>query len=1059
VPIGDLGGALSGNGTASEMQMLTPAEVSEEDASEVEHAVSLEQTGSSQSISSLEDTKRVLLWHLRLGHIGNTRLRKAALYNPTISLNPKSDFELGPCLGCEKGKATRADRPSGPGVRAQRLLELLHGDIAGPFTASLGGNRYYVRWVDDLSRIGFVLFLKSKDQAVQSTETLFTFLEKQGLDSDSPSPIQRSSISVIRTDRDGVFLGEQFQELVVRPRGIELQLTARDSAFQNGVVERGHGILFDIARSMLSSAGLPEQFGEHALSHANWLLNRLPTSAVPDGKTPHEVWYGCVPNMSRARVWGCLVWVALKHPGKFSDRAIPCLFLGLVQKDTVVAFNVRTQRIIHSRDVSFQETVPGGTVLANPGAFTYTPPTQDLRLSSHLPYPVVDRALRTDPASLLLEPAPREVPLGEIEERKKSAVLRDEVQHGEESRSRTAEPQGQNDEIDQAQIEEAQIEQTANASSAGTPLNRGHRREKKLPARYASLSAKVHDVHSFATQNKEQVTCKMNGQWVTIDVPQTYNQMLLSPYVKEWWAAMSGEFGSLLEHETYHLVPRPRDKNVVGGRWVWAVKVEGEEFVRFKARWVAQGYTMIAGLDFNNSYAPVVRIDTLRFLLAHAVLHGMYARLTDISNAFLNAPIKEEVYMIQPIGFEDPSYPEAVARLDKAIYGTVQAACCFYEDLSGTLIENGWRVAQADKCLYIKERKVGLSFLTTHVDDIKIFSPSQAVSDLDMHDLRKYKKKDFGEMSHVLNFTVKQETEGEISISQEGYLKRLLQEICPESLHPVKFPVDPGADLSPATEEEQAEMHAYPYAEILGALSHLAVNSRPDIKYPVGKLAKSTKGYGRRHVKALERVLRYLKGTPNLEIVYRKDGNNRLVIMADSAFADESDTGRSTAGYLVFYAGAPISWYMVTLKGVKLSTFHAERSIICEACKTAEWFQVLLTDVGMSPHGPIKIETDNKSNVDSTIVPRLKFANRHLTAMYFYLPECIERGIVDISFCPTEDMIADLLTKPFGSIRHRRLVSMMGMRDPDQPEGTEPRYAEAAIQSRQDIGGDGLYGQ
>jgi hypothetical protein len=186
----------------------------------------------------------------------------------------------------------------------------------------------------------------------------------------------------------------------------------------------------------------------------------------------------------------------------------------------------------------------------------------------------------------------------------------------------------------------------------------------------------------------------------------------------DWVLAMQEELNNFIRNEVWHLVPRP-NQNVVGIKWVFRNKQDEHGVVtRNKAWLVAKGYSQVEGLDFDETYAPVARLESIRILLAYATYHGFKLYQMDVKSAFLNGPIKEEVYVEQPPGFEDSEYPNHVYKLPKALYGLKQAPRAWYECLRDFLITNGFKVGKADPTLFTKTVAKDLFVCQVYVDDI-----------------------------------------------------------------------------------------------------------------------------------------------------------------------------------------------------------------------------------------------------------------------------------------------------------------------------------------------------
>jgi hypothetical protein len=219
---------------------------------------------------------------------------------------------------------------------------------------------------------------------------------------------------------------------------------------------------------------------------------------------------------------------------------------------------------------------------------------------------------------------------------------------------------------------------------------------------------------------------------------------------------MQEELNNFTRNEVWHLVPRP-NQNVVGTKWVFRNNQDEHGVVtRNKARLVAKGYSQVEGLDFDETYAPVVRLESIRILLAYATYHGFKLYKMDMKSAFLNGPIKEEVYVEQPLGFEDSEYPNHVCKLSKALYGLKQAPRAWYECLRYFLTTNGFKVGKNDPTLFTKTIAKYLFICQIYVDDIIFGSTNKSsCEEFSRIMIHKLEMSMMGELKYFLRFQIK----------------------------------------------------------------------------------------------------------------------------------------------------------------------------------------------------------------------------------------------------------------------------------------------------------------
>jgi hypothetical protein len=277
----------------------------------------------------------------------------------------------------------------------------------------------------------------------------------------------------------------------------------------------------------------------------------------------------------------------------------------------------------------------------------------------------------------------------------------------------------------------------------------------------------------------------------------------------DWVVAMQEELNNFTRNEVCHLVPRP-NQNVVGTKWVFRNK-QGEHgmVTRNKARLVAKVYSQDEGLDFDETYAPVARLESIRILLAYATYHGFKLYQMDVKSVFLNGPIKEEVYVEQPPGFEDSEYPNHVYKLSKALYGLKQAPRAWYERLRDFLITNGFKVGKADPTVFTKTIAKDLFICQIYVDDIIFGSTNKSsCEEFSRIMIQKFEMSMVGELKYFLGFQIKQLQEGTF-ISQTKYIQDILKKFGMKNGKPIKTPMGTNGHLDLDTGGKSMDQKVY----------------------------------------------------------------------------------------------------------------------------------------------------------------------------------------------------------------------------------------------------------
>ncbi|GJV90878.1 putative ribonuclease H-like domain-containing protein [Tanacetum coccineum] len=375
--------------------------------------------------------------------------------------------------------------------------------------------------------------------------------------------------------------------------------------------------------------------------------------------------------------------------------------------------------------------------------------------------------------------------------------------------------------------------------------------------------------------------------------PKKVLQALEDP---SWVEAMQNELLQFKLLNVWTLVDLPRDKWAIGTKWVFRNKKDERGIVvKNKARLVAQGHTQEEGIDYDEVFAPVARIEAIRLFLAYASFKDFVVYQMDVKSAFLYGKIEEEVYVCQPPRFEDPHFPNKVYKVEKALYGLHQAPRAWYETLSTYLLDNGFHRGQIDKTLFIRRHKDDILLVQVYVDDIIFGSTKKEMStefEKLMHD--KFQMSSMGELSFFLGLQVKQKSDG-IFISQDKYVAEILKKFDLASIKTASTPMETNKPLTKDEEAENVDVHLY--RSMIGSLMYLTA-SRPDIMFAVCACARFQVTPKTSHLHAVKRIFRYLKGQPKLGLWYPRDSPFDLEAFSDSDFAGASLDRKSTTGEL-----------------------------------------------------------------------------------------------------------------------------------------------------------------
>lgn len=515
-----------------------------------------------------------------------------------------------------------------------------------------------------------------------------------------------------------------------------------------------------------------------------------------------------------------------------------------------------------------------------------------------------------------------------------------------------------------------------------------------------------------------------------VDEPKNVKDALSSDDESKWREAMKEEYDSLLENDAWILVDRPRDRKVVKNKWVFKLKrgADGEQ-CRFRARLVAKGFSQEYGIDYDETFSPVIRNSTFRALLALATELNLDIDHVDVVTAFLNGDLEEEIYMEQPESFVKQGQSNKVCLLKKAIYGLKQASRVWNKKLHNVLIEIGYKRSNYESCVYSKITENGMVIISLYVDDIVIFSNDKSEKErLKAKLMSKFKCRDLGEPKHCLGLRISRDrSKGEICVDQRPYIEHLLSKFGMKECKPVNTPLDLNYKLcvNDLNSGKSNDFSHLPYQCLVGSLMYLAVCSRPDIAHAASVLSQSNSNYNEHNWKNAKRVLRYLKGTLNYGLVFRKSGIN-VEGYVDADWGNDMKDRRSYTGFVFKLAGAAVSWESKKQRTVAMSSTEAEYMALAEAAKEAVYIQGFLSElIGIKKS--IVLYNDNQGAQKLVCNPVFHNRTKHIDIRHHFIRDLVECEKLKLMYLPTDSMPADVLAKGLGVSKHNVCLKGLGM--------------------------------
>ncbi|GJY84384.1 putative ribonuclease H-like domain-containing protein [Tanacetum coccineum] len=471
---------------------------------------------------------------------------------------------------------------------------------------------------------------------------------------------------------------------------------------------------------------------------------------------------------------------------------------------------------------------------------------------------------------------------------------------------------------------------------------------------------------------------------------------------ESWVDAMQEELLHFKIHKVWILVDLPYEKKAIGTKWVYRNKKdERGVVVRNKARLVAQGHRQEEGIDYDEVFAHVARIESIRIFLAFASYMGFIVYQMDVKSAFLYVKIDEEVYVSQPPGFIDPKYPKKVYKVVKALYGLHQAPRAWYATLSTFLLKIGYIRGTIDKTFFIKKDKHDIILAQVYVDDIIFGSTKKSWCD-EFEALMKsrFQMSSMGELTFFLRLQVKQKENG-IFISQDKYVAEILKKFDFVSVKTASTPIETQKPL--IKDEEASDVDVHLYRSMIGSLMCLTA-SRPDIMFVVYACSRFQVNPKTSHLSVVKRIFRYLKGKPKLGLWYPRVSSFDLKAYPDSDYAGANLDRKSTIG-------------------------EAEYVATANCCGQVLWIQNQMLDYGFNFMNT-KIYIDNESIICIVKNPVYHSKTKHIAIRHHFIRDAYEKKLIQVLKIHTDDNVADLLTNAFDISRFQFLVVTIGMINP-----------------------------
>ena len=899
------------------------------------------------------------------------------------------------CLGKLHMKPQRKQalpKPTGDDLKPGELIFM---DLFQSSVLSKHKYQYCLLIVDAKSKRLWQYCMKDKSDTLDCIVEWVQEVQAEGI-------MKLRTWTTIRSDNGGEFMSDDVKSYL---RGQGIRKTTSAPYMHVNAIERqiqtvkdGIRTVINAASSELSRAATiytkgkskdPFIFWCDATATVVYTLNRMPYTKKAR-QTRHEMWSGERPNLSNLRTFGCQVYAKVYdelNNGTWSDRAYEGIFLGYDEScpHTYKVLNLQTQAVVNTSNLVFNENLRGQEVNLT------MPLAQSKDETTVIPTVTLDTIFTS---------------LTNCGVKVTKEVKQEFIQEFFKLQSRAsweAKTIGTNDVIE--------------FSVANPIMHTVRRSEKRVLTR--SQRRLLEDPNEIVKAN----LCRALSATEKRE-PNTLRQARSSKDWKKW------EVQSLID--TKCLVPmlKPSGVKPLGLKWVFKIKEALDGSIeRFKVRCTALGNLQKYGIDYEETFSPVVRMKTLRTIMAVSAvrdytLHGM-----DIETAFLFGDVNPDdpvVYVKVPDYLPLPKHLERYrgtdmicCRVDKSMYGLKQSPRAFNQTLDKYMrTKLKFTRSQNDPCLYTRVVNGETIYVGVFVDDMVIAGSSEAaVKQFKLEIAGKFNVKDLGELKRILGMEVTRcADEGTLTLTQRKYIIDILTRFKMLECRPTSTPMEPGIVLSrrmsPKGVKEKQEAARFPYKELVGSLLYLSTHTRIDIAYAVAQLSRFMDSHGTEHHTAALYCLRYLKGTIERGITYGMDRRERLAGFSDSDWGKCIDTGKSVTGYVFYLGGGPISWTSKTQPTVAQSSTEAELMAATFTAKEAVHLRRLGSDFALAESKePVVILEDNQGAIALSLNPIFHERTKHVRVRYFYVREAVEQGEVKLFYVRTHKQLADVLTK------------------------------------------------
>lgn len=736
---------------------------------------------------------------------------------------------------------------------------------------------------------------------------------------------------------------------------------------QNGRIEREMRTVVEAARTVLHENNLDENLWAEAMNYAVFTINQTGTSSVK-GKSPSNLWFGRKVDLHKLKKFGskCFVLIPDHKRSKLGKKSKKGLMVGYNTDSSSYRVYFPSERdVTSSVDVVFDENSN-----VNP---------ESVAEEENVPVSIIDNI----PEQYLPE-------------------QRAELDHVEQQ-------------IENLNMENVLVEQDENIHAYQEDNEAAMHNDDALAIQnehnygVPPVPPLQEPVRSLRDRGRIQLPLRLQDYAMKCENEQENNAY--------WKDAKDEEMNSLIAMNTWDLVELPNSVKPLTCKWVLKQKEDG----RLKARLVIRGFEQTEGIDYFDTFSPVAQYTSIRLILSHAASSDMDIITFDVKTAFLHGHLDEDIYMYQPVGYNDNT--GRVCKLKKSIYGLKQAPRNWNEKFSSYLKSIGFDNTNDDPCIYYNQDRS--TILALFVDDGLIVGKNKEEIIKVLELLKENFEITFNTGSQntfkYLGMQIKKEGK-HIHVTQEQYTEEILKRFKFTDVNSVSTPIEPGMVINPESLVNDKSLDENnQYREMIGSLLYLSTISRPDISFAVNYLSRFNCKPMRSHLKMVKRIFQYLKGTMNIGVSF--NGDSEFVAYTDSDFGGDLVTGCSTSGVLLM-RGGPILWYAQKQRLVATSTaeseYRAAVSAIDEICFVRRLGKELYI---FDSTKPTILYVDNRSAIhmiNNCKEGKLTKGKKHIEISRKFIKQHIDCTI-SVNHVSSQDQLADIFTKALNQKLFTRL--------------------------------------